>query len=250
MSNYSEEVYKNIAKVSNQDLLPIAHKNFLEYMKNHLYINDEIKVIYDIGSCVLHWSRWATHFWPNAKLFCIDGFDALKEMYNINKINYHLGVLSNKNNEVVNWWENNLLYGGNSIYKEINDQIFNDNNKLSRVSRTLDSVVMEKGWPTPDLIKIDVQGAEMDILKGGLETIANCKYIIMELQEIEYNIGAPLAKQVIEFMRVNGWLLHTPKFSNNLYDADYFFINGRLLLENNKNNYYNNSLFLGGKLNI
>ena len=32
----------------------------------------------------------------------------------------------------------------------------------------------------PDLIKIDTQGSEIDILKGGGETLKNCKFIYLE----------------------------------------------------------------------
>jgi len=37
---------------------------------------------------------------------------------------------------------------------------------------------------------MDVQGAELDILKGASETLVNCKDLILELQEGEYNTGS------------------------------------------------------------
>jgi FkbM family methyltransferase len=42
------------------------------------------------------------------------------------------------------------------------------------------------------LVKIDVQGCELDILKGGINIINNAKYLVIELHNIQYNRGAPL----------------------------------------------------------
>ena len=43
----------------------------------------------------------------------------------------------------------------------------------------------------PDFIKIDTQGSELDILKGGEKTISNCSLIYLECPIIEYNLGSP-----------------------------------------------------------
>lgn len=52
-----------------------------------------------------------------------------------------------------------------------------------------------------DLIKIDVQGSELDILNGGRKTIRRSKYVLMEVSLIQYNIGAPLMDILVEKMR-------------------------------------------------
>lgn len=50
--------------------------------------------------------------------------------------------------------------------------ISNDGNTTVRMT-TIDLLVQFGGIPSPDLIKIDVEGAEMRVLRGGLETIRN-----------------------------------------------------------------------------
>ena len=44
---------------------------------------------------------------------------------------------------------------------------------------TLDSYVREKNIPRVDLIKLDVEGAELDVLKGAAVTIARFKPILL-----------------------------------------------------------------------
>jgi hypothetical protein len=94
---------------------------------------------------------------------------------------------------------------------------------------TLDSVVQQKNFQMPDLIKIDVQGCELDILKGGINSINHAKYLIIELQHVQYNRGAPLEDVTIKYLNDNGWEIVEAKFVDNGPDADYLFINTRWL---------------------
>ena len=59
-------------------------------------------------------------------------------------------------------------------------------------TETLDKVVADKGWPHPQLMKLDVQGAECEILKGSPKVLESVEWLIVELQHINYNEGALL----------------------------------------------------------
>jgi hypothetical protein len=67
---------------------------------------------------------------------------------------------------------------------------------------TLDEIVNEDQY---DFIKIDTQGAELDILKGGLKTLERAKLVLLETSVIPYNKDAPLQRDVISFMRDHGF---------------------------------------------
>ena len=88
---------------------------------------------------------------------------------------------------------------------------------------TLDTIVHEKGWPMPDLIKLDVQGAEMDVLKGAGKCLSSCRDLIVELQKVEYNKGAPLREEVIAYTESIGFQLKTGPFHETVFDGDYHF---------------------------
>jgi hypothetical protein len=87
---------------------------------------------------------------------------------------------------------------------------------------TLDAVVNLKKMPPPDMIKMDVQGAELDVLKGAEETLKTAQHVILELQRVEYNKGAPLKDTVIEYMDGLGFDCQG-EFSVNGPDGDYHF---------------------------
>ena len=91
MENYDkdhrEKVMENIYHVYNQDLLPMAHIEYLEILSSDM--NVKPKVIYDIGSCVQHWTRHAKRIWSDADIYCFDAFDYLKPLYDKTKVNFN-----------------------------------------------------------------------------------------------------------------------------------------------------------------
>lgn len=211
------EAEKNIESVFLQDLLPKEHVSYLEKL------DITPNVIYDIGSCVLHWQRHARRIWGNSKIYLFEANKDVKKLYDKLGLEYHLGVLSDQDNKTVKFYKDPMNLGGNSYYKE-NTVHYNETHAVTELSRTLDSVVLENNWPLPDLIKIDVQGAEIDILKGAANCIKNCKDVILEAQHVEYNLGAPKVSAVIEYMQSIGFEL-VEKFSLGSIDGDYHFKN-------------------------
>jgi len=56
-----------------------------------------------------------------------------------------------------------------------------------------------------DLIKMDVQGAELDVIRGGLPVVRNSRYLLLELQTHNYNLGAPHFEEVVAFLLGEGF---------------------------------------------
>lgn len=220
-------VTQNLIHVYNQDLLPKQHIQFLEKIKNDF--NFTPNICYDIGAAVLHWTRHAKRIWPDTKCILFDAFQNVEFLYN--GYDYTMGVLSDVDDKEVKFYQNELYFGGNSYYRELafdNGKYFPEDKFIVKKTRSLDSIVMEKKYPYPDLIKIDVQGAELDVLKGAVNTISKAKYILVELQHVEYNKGAPLYHITKSYLESLGWKCIAEKFSDNGPDADYCFMNMNL----------------------
>jgi FkbM family methyltransferase len=217
----STELIQNIA---NTDGLPQAHQNFLWSLKNQLGF--EPTVVYDIGCCVLHWTRVAEKVWPNAKYVVFDAFEPASFLYS--EYDHHVGVLSDSDSRTVKFYQNDTCFTGNSYYRELGmdglGQTFPEDSYLVKPCRTLDSIVRERGFPPPDLVKIDVQGAETDILKGALETLSSTKVLIVEMQHMNYNDGAPTVETTKPFIESLGWTCIAEQFSKNSADSDYAFV--------------------------
>lgn len=91
---------------------------------------------------------------------------------------------------------------GNSYYPEDSIEYPNFNFE-ERITTTLDIMYPNQQF---DLIKMDTQGSELDIIKGGMNLISKAKGLILEENVVPYNIGAPLSHQIKEFLENNGWI--------------------------------------------
>lgn len=101
----------------------------------------------------------------------------------------------------------NPIPTGASLYKENTDWYAEGKYETIRTpTATLDSRNYFNGEPI-DLIKIDVQGSELDILKGGERTVKNTSYLLIELSLLQYNQGAPLIEEVIDKMIEYGFCI-------------------------------------------
>jgi FkbM family methyltransferase len=218
--------------------MPQAHTNILKKISETFTPN----VIYDIGASTLHWTKAAKNIWPNSEFCAFDAIEEAEKLYKSKNIKYNIGVISDQDNKIVKFYENKENPAGNSYYKEIGHpnsvNVYPENSYIERKSMTLETIVKCNNFLLPDIVKIDVQGAELDILKGGQTIINKAKYLIIELQNVEYNRGAPLENVTIEYLQSNGWEIVEAKFSNNGPDADYLFINTNYRADKILNNDY------------
>ena len=130
--------------------------------------------------------------------------------------------LSESEEKEVEFYCNPFNLGGNSYYKE-NTGEFNESHIEYKTAFSLDQTVDICEVPAlPDLIKLDVQGAELDILKGAEKCLAHCKDIIVECQHANYNEGAPKFKEVKTFLESKGFVL-VSNFCRTDVDGDYHF---------------------------
>jgi FkbM family methyltransferase len=179
------------------------------------------KVIYDIGACWGEWSAIAKRLWPDAKFFLFEA-DSDKGKFLRLRGEHNIGVLSSTDGADVRFYRNVMYPNGNSYYIE-NTPHFSENVYTVERTRTLDSVVAERNFPPPDLMKIDVQGAELDVVAGASSTLKSVQHLIVELQHTSYNKGAKLVGESLPIIESLGFKCVAPLFSNNGPDGDYGF---------------------------
>jgi hypothetical protein len=118
---------------------------------------------------------------------------------------YTITLLADEEREVI-FWTNREDPGstGNSIYKE-NSQHYS---KDSAIGVIVNAIPLDKlelfGY---DFIKIDVQGAELDVLKGAAKTLESVSHILLESSIKQYNIGAPRYFEVGQYLDSIGFEL-------------------------------------------
>ena len=96
---------------------------------------------------------------------------------------------------------------GSSLLKEEIGEIA-DGIEIEVPTVRIDDIVREKKLKGPFLIKVDVQGAELDALKGSEKTLKKTEVIILEVSFFKFMKGAPEFYEVICFMKEYGFVAY------------------------------------------
>ena len=168
---------------------------------NLQYLNP--RRVLDIGSNVGEWAKEARAVWPDAEIFCIEGNTACEPHLIASGFPYRIALLGDSVRTVQ---FHKAAYSptatGNS-YKKENTPYFNgcevEERELVPIGLIFDST------DTFDLCKLDCQGAELDIIRGGIDLFKRATAIIMEVAVSNYNEGAPQWQECIDFMASIGF---------------------------------------------
>ncbi len=157
--------------------------------------------ILDIGANIGFWTKNVKPIWPDAHYTCIEAGPKyekhLKEIAN----EYHIAVLGDSNREV-NMYLREINKGskkkvtytkGSTVFN-----IFKDYE--TRQMQTLGQLVGDDAQF--DLIKQDVQGAEIMIMKGAPDIFTRAKYVVQEVNKHKNKQmpDIPYENQMDEFM--------------------------------------------------
>lgn len=168
--------------------------NIIQFIKTH-----NIKNILDIGANVGDWAFIIKQNIPDVKIFSIEANPECEKFLVDKNLDYKICCLSNVETDIKFYKdENSKTSTGCSYYLE-NTKHFDKNNFIHMNTYLLDSIINTD--TVFDYIKIDTQGSEIDIIKGGLNTINKCRFLQLETSCIEYNINSPMKEEVFNFMK-------------------------------------------------
>ena len=99
--------------------------------------------------------------------------------------------------------------------------IFNE--EIEVETKTLDFFLADNNIEIVDFVHMDVQGADLKVLKGAKENIKRIKSIWLEVSSIELYKEQPLKNDIEEFMKNNNFQLIKSEFSGEF--GDQFYVN-------------------------
>jgi FkbM family methyltransferase len=95
---------------------------------------------------------------------------------------------------------------------------------------TLDALITKMNLPEPDLIKLDLQGHELECLRGATRCLAHAELVVLEVTFIPFQQGMPTVGEVVTFMAERGFqvydisaLWHRP-LDGALVQGDFIFV--------------------------
>lgn len=176
----------------------------LEYFTPESYL--------DIGVCKAHAIPFILEQLPSlTKVEMIEACELhrpdLEKVSKEHNIPFHIEVLSDEIKEVTFYLDGlgaESTGPGNSYYLEDTHHYLNTPSEI-RITNTLDNIYDDTF--TFDLVKLDTQGSELDIIKGGKNLFKKVKGVIIEENVYRYNFGAALHVDVRKYMEEIGFEL-------------------------------------------
>ena len=165
--------------------------------------------ILDIGAHTGQFYGWAKPVWSDSVIWMIEANELhesiLRNLTHNNNDEYLITALGDKEREVTFYTRSDKPHTeGNSYYQESNWWDIPQLIQESKVKlQTLDDLFTDD--TTFEIIKVDTQGSELDILRGGENLCKRASAIILEVSYIEYNKGAPTSDEIIDFMKEFGF---------------------------------------------
>jgi FkbM family methyltransferase len=211
--------------IRNSQLIKSRNEGHLKRLRFYKNKGIDFNNVLDIGACNGSWSLLVKSIFPEANILMVEANNDKEQI--LKKIgNYKIALLSSEADKEVNYYKSiSSDASGNSIYLE------NTNYKFipeRRITTTLKLIVPKDA--DYDLIKMDVQGSELDVIKGGLDIIKKSKFLLLELQIFEYNKDAPMLSEVLIFLKKINFdlvdvfdLLYSS--TGSLIQIDGFFVN-------------------------
>lgn len=232
---FSEGAYHRIKlyKIIYDFMIGKSYENIEEILPNLI---DSSAVVIDIEANMGQYACRLNKYLKNGFVYSIEPFianyNALVEMKRILKLDnvmtYHLAI-SDKNsflNLKIPITKNKLVIGTQAVLESYEKATFDDvTYRIEKItSTTLDKFIFNEKLKKVDLIKIDTEGAEIAVLKGGLE----CLKMDMPILIVEIDPG----NNQLSFLYELG------------YEAYSFTDTTLRRFDKNSNKHYGNSIFI------
>ncbi len=187
-------------------------------------------LIIDVGGYAGDWTRMAHKIFLEAKFFVVEANPEKKKCLERlvaefpGTIEYSMALLGAEPRASVTYYQ---MKTGSSVFEEQSDV---ERKVITLPMKTLDEVAGPKVLLGPILLKLDVQGSELEVLKGASATLKKTEVVLLEVSFLQYNKNSPLAADVIQFMNDRGFVVYDigtlarHRQQESLLQADMFFV--------------------------
>jgi FkbM family methyltransferase len=176
------------------------------------------KMIIDGGANVGQFARAVTWAFPGATIHCFEPQPEIAERLRSNlrdnpQLSVHECALGNTDG-TTQFHRNYLSQSSSILPLRLAHGLFGE--RLKHVStiqvpiRRLDSALRDITWQRPALLKLDLQGFELEALRGAEEVLERIDFILVESAFQEVYQGEPLFNDIHTFLSGKGFNLIRP----------------------------------------
>ncbi len=159
--------------------------------------------VIDVGAYQGEWTRLVRRVFPSAPVLMVEAQEQKRPYLDrvcsdLPDVQYVRAMLAATSGKEMAFFE---METGSSAFPERSNA---PRRETVQSSRTLDEVAATLAGPI--FLKIDVQGAELEVLAGGERILSRCELVQLEVALLPYNEGAPTLLEVVSQMDDRGWV--------------------------------------------
>jgi len=207
--------HKNITRLkkitAEENKLSLEHIDSLELLE---IIKNDLPnpVIYDVGANIGTWAKLALTIFPGAEIECFEPLpdhtkkcvELFSKYPNVKVHTVALGATNYTDNiNVVSLTDASSLLELSEDCKE--KYHLSVTGKVEITVKKLDDFIAVNNLNMPDVIKLDIQGFELEALKGASETLKKTKYVLTEVSFTEFYKGQAYFSDIVCYLNTYGF---------------------------------------------
>lgn len=197
-------------------------------------------IIFDVGAYEGDFARCCCKIFPNAQVVCFEALEHKvqqleKTFINNAKIRVLPTLLGAEIKEAV------PLHNVETASSILLEHIPQNFPVTFHPMTTVDEIVANNfDGRSPDLLKIDVQGYELEVLKGSENSLQKIQVILVEINLLDIHQNVPLFAEVVGWLNQRDWVaydicgLTRRPLDQALWQADLIFVHRDSLLRRDK----------------
>ncbi len=186
--------------------------------------------IFDVGAYKGDFALSCLQVWPDAKVSCFEALEhrveQLKQLSSrYCSIQVFPGLLGAEKRDNV------PIHQAETASSVLVEQIPQDFPVSYHPMQTVDQIVREHfSDRSPDLLKLDVQGYELEVLKGAEKSLPEIQAILAEINLLDIHQNVPLLADMIAWLDKRNWVaydicgLTRRPLDKALWQADFIFV--------------------------
>lgn len=177
----------------------------MKRLLRQLILNNPKRIV-DVGANVGDFSKSIHSIFPDCQFCLVEANENCETSLKALPFSYDICALGAEESEADFYIEHaNPLATGASLKKE--NTVYYDSGMYYTKKVKIHTLDSKEYFPGEkiDLLKLDVQGSELDILTGGRKTLERTELVLMECSNVPYNLGAPLIDEAYEYMNKRGF---------------------------------------------
>lgn len=187
--------------------------NFTAFLEDIRARNFNPKLILDVGANRGDWTRMAKAVFPKASFLLIEPQVEMRQSLNalcskFENISWiEAGAGSKEGKLVQTIWDD---LAGSSFLPHVDENLLRSGKQREVEIVTIDSLLSSRNLTIPDLVKLDIQGFEIEALRGANSLFGKTELFIMEVSLFAFADvpGVPIFREVVEFMSERGYEIY------------------------------------------